>query len=506
MIGPGLLVLIVGIYFSFLIVISWITGKDSTNASFFMANRKSPWFAVAFGMIGASLSGVTFISVPGEVGASNFSYFQIVIGYLLGYLFIANVLMPVYYKMNLTSIYVYLKERFGFVSYRTGAFLFLLSRVIGASFRMYLVALVLHSFILSAWGIPFWVSVAITIVFIYIYSFRGGIKTIVWTDVFQTIFLIGAVLFSIFYIAQELNFSFSDLVSSVKESRYSQIFVWDWKPKNNFFKYFFSGAFITIVMTGLDQDMMQKNLTCKNIYEAKKNMYTMSSILLVVNFIFLSLGALLYIYCNSKGIIMENFSDPSAPASCKISLLNTVTSKFECSPTDKLFPYLALQQLPAIASIAFLLGLIAANYASADSALTSLTTSFCIDFLNFKENNNRVHVRHLVHVSFSILIFIVIIIFRILNDDSVINSLFKIAGYTYGPLLGLYTYGLFTKKQIRDKWVPLVAVLSPLLCYVISANSVKWFNGYTFGFEILILNGFLTFIGLMILQKKTNYK
>lgn len=516
MISPGLLVSIVGIYFLVLIVISLKTGKDATNASFFVANRKSPWFAVAFGMIGASLSGVTFISVPGEVGASNFAYFQIVLGYILGYFVIANVLMPVYYRMNLTSIYVYLRERFGFVSYRTGASFFLLSRVIGASFRMYLVALVLHSFILANWGIPFWLSVAITIAFIWIYSFKGGIKTIVWTDVFQTIFLIGAVVFSIFFIAQQLNFSFSELVSSIEESRYSQIFVWDWKPKSNFFKYFFSGAFITIVMTGLDQDMMQKNLTCKNIHEAKKNMYTMSSILVFVNLIFLSLGALLYIYCNSKGLIVENFSDPDVQASCKIALMNPASSQLECSPTDKLFPYLALQQLPVIASIAFLLGLIAANYASADSALTALTTSFCVDFLDFSSEKERyvkyysiifrrqlkINVRHLVHISFSLLILIVILLFKALNNDSVINSLFNIAGYTYGPLLGLYSFGLFTKKEIKDKWTPYVAILSPIICYVISSNSTKLLGGYKFGFEILILNGFLTFIGLWILQKK----
>ena len=502
MISPGLLITIIALYFFVLIVISYITGKNATNFSFFLGNRRSPWYVVAFGMIGASLSGVTFISVPGEVGASNFSYLQVVLGYMLGYFAIANVLMPVYYKMNLTSIYVYLKERFGMVSYRTGSFFFLLSRVIGSSFRLYLVAIVLYKFVLSAWGVPFWLTVAITIVFIWIYSFRAGIKTIVWTDTLQTLFMLSAVIFSIVFIAHEMNLSFGDLVQKIHESRYSKIFVWDWKPGNNFFKHFLSGAFITIVMTGLDQDMMQKNLSCRNIREAKKNMYWMSTSLIFVNLLFLSLGALLYIYAHSKGLIVENFLNPDVPASCKIGLLDAETSLYKCNPTDQLFPYLSLMHLPVVAGIAFILGLIAAAYSSADSALTALTTSFCVDFLGFTEENNRKKIRYAVHIGFSVLLFIVIILFRILNNDSVINSLFTLAGYTYGPLLGLYAYGLITKKSVQDKWVPAVAVISPVICYVISSHSKEWLHGYKFGFELLILNGLITFLGLMILQKR----
>ncbi len=502
MISPALLILIISLYFSLLIVISFITGKDATNFSFFLGSRRSPWFVVAFGMIGASLSGVTFISVPGEVGASNFSYMQIVFGYLLGYIAIANVLMPVYYKMNLTSIYVYLKERFGMVSYRTGSFFFLVSRVIGSSFRLYLVAIVLYRFVLSAWGVPFWLAVAVTIIFIWIYSFRAGIKTIVWTDMLQTMFMLSAVIFAIVFISKELHLTAGGLVHTVKESRFSEIFVWAWRPRNNFFKHFLSGAFITIVMTGLDQDMMQKNLSCRNLREAKKNMYWMSTSLILVNLLFLTLGALLYLYAHSKGLIIENFANPEIPADCKIGLLNQESMLYKCSPTDQLFPYLSLTQLPAIAGIVFILGLTAAAYSSADSALTALTTSFCVDFLGFKEDDNRRNIRYIVHIGFSIILFLVIIVFRMLNNDSVINSLFTLAGYTYGPLLGLYAYGLFTRKSISDRWVPAVAVISPVLCYIISSHSKVWFNGYTFGFELLILNGLITFIGLAILQKR----
>ncbi len=490
---------IISAYFAALLVISAITGKKAGNRTFFLGDRKSPWYIVAFGMIGASLSGVTFISVPGEVGASMFSYMQIVMGYLLGYIIIANVLMPLYYKLELTSIYVYLKNRFGNTSYKTGSFFFLVSRIIGASFRLYLVAMVLDRFVLSAWGVPFWFSVAITIVLIWIYSFRAGIKTIIWTDTLQTFFMLVAVGLSIYFISRELDFALSDLVKNVSESHYSRIFEWAWKPRNNFFKYFFSGAFISIVMTGLDQDMMQKNLSCRNIGEAKKNMYWMSSSLIIVNMLFLILGALLYIYAGSKGVIIENFSEPGLVKDCPIELLNTRTTLFECEKTDQLFPFLALRHLTPVAGLVFILGLIAAAYSSADSALTALTTSFCVDFLGFKEDSNRIKTRYLVHIGFSLLLFSTIIVFRLLNNESVINSLFRLAGYTYGPLLGLYSFGLFTRLKIKDRWVPAVAFFSPVLCGILSLKSSQWFGGYEFGFELLIFNGLLTFIGLLFL-------
>lgn len=500
--SPGILITVISFYFLILIIISRITGKNASNFTFFLGNRQSPWYVVAFGMIGASLSGVTFISIPGEVGSSNFSYMQIVFGYLLGYFIIANVLMPVYYRLNLTSIYVYLKQRFGIMSYRTGAFFFMISRVIGASFRLFLVAIVLEKFIFSAWGVPFWVAVAVTIIFIWIYSFRAGIKTIVWTDTLQTFFMLLAVIFSLWFIGHQLHLGFGEMISSISESRFSQIFVWNWKPGNNFFKHFLAGVFISIAMTGLDQDMMQKNLSCRNLKEAKKNMYWMSTSLIFVNLLFLSLGALLYIYAHSQNLIIENFHNPDA--ACKIGLYDSLISLYKCSPTDQLYPYIALTHLPALAGIVFILGLVAAAYSSADSALAALTTSFCVDFLGFAGKDDRIRLRYLVHIGFSLLIFIVIIIFRLINNDSVINSLFTIAGYTYGPLLGFFAFGLFTRAKVKDKWIPVVAVVSPLICYIVSSRSQQWFGGYKFGFELLILNGLLTFLGMLILSVRTN--
>jgi Na+/proline symporter len=490
------------IYFSLLILISVITSRGADNASFFTGNRKSPWFLVAFGMIGASISGVTFISVPGEVGASAFSYLQLVFGYFAGYLIIANVLLPLYYRLNLSSIYVYLNHRLGLHSYKTGAFYFLLSRVIGSSFRLYLVALVIDSFVLSRLGVPFWLTVMITIGLIYVYSFKGGIKTIVYTDTFLTFFLILGVVLSIVLISKELNFDLSALVNSIGASRYSDVFVWDWKPGNNFFKHFLSGMFICIVMTGLDQDMMQKNLSCKNIHEAKKNMYWMSSLLVMVNVLFLSLGALLYVYANSKGIISENFSNPEMVKDCPISLQYPASDGFVCGNTDQLFPFLVFNYLPPAVSLVFILGLLAAAYASSDSALTALTTSFCIDFLRFKEDNQRMGTRNMVHVGFSLLFFIAIILFKVLNNASVINSLFTLAGYTYGPLLGMFSFGILTRYRIRDKVVPYISVLAPVMCFFLDRYSEQLLGGYRFGFELLIINGLLVFAGLYFTRRR----
>jgi Na+/proline symporter len=500
--SPWILLTIVVVYFSALIFISYITSRGADNASFFVGNRKSPWFLVAFGMIGASISGVTFISIPGEVGNSMFSYMQIVIGYFAGYMIIANVLLPLYYRMNLSSIYVYLENRFGWFSYKTGAFYFLLSRVIGSAFRLYLVAMVIDAFILSRFGVPFWLTVCITISLIYVYSFKGGIRTIVYTDTFQTFFLLLGVVLSIVLIAKELGFSASDIISNISESRYSKLFVWDWRPGNNFFKHFLSGVFICIVMTGLDQDMMQKNLSCRNIKEAKKNMYWMSTMLILVNILFLSLGALLYIYSNAKGVIVENFANPDLAKTCPIELLDPSTGLFSCSKTDALFPFLVFNYLPPAVSIVFFLGLIAAAYASSDSALTALTTSFCIDFLGFKEDNRRMGIRNLVHVGFSVLLILVILFFSVVNNQSVINSLFTIAGYTYGPLLGLFSFGILTRCTTREKWVPFISILAIGLSYLVNLYSEELFNGYKVGFEIVILNGFLVFLGLYLSRRR----
>lgn len=477
---PSLVLFILAAYFGLLLVIAHFTSKEASNQTFFTADRKSPWYLVAFGMIGASLSGVTFISVPGEVGNSQFAYFQLVLGYILGYGVIATVLMPLYYRLNLVSIYTFLEQRFGFWSYKTGAIFFLISKIVGASFRLFLAAGVLQIAVFNAWNVPFWVTVSLTIVLIWLYTFRGGIKTIVWTDTLQTTFMIAAVVLSIFMIKDELGMSFNGMVDVVKESSYSKIFFWDWKTNNNFFKQFFSGAFIAIVMTGLDQDMMQKNLTCRSLKDAQKNMFSFTAILVVVNFIFLSLGALLFIYAQEKGVAIPE-------------------------RTDDLYPLLALNHFTTTVGTLFLLGIIAAAYSSADSALTGLTTSFCVDILNLKNKAEEAkkQTRMAVHVGFSFVLLLVILIFNAFNDQSVITAVFLAAGYTYGPLLGLYSFGMFTKLQVKDKWVPLICILSPILSYLINLNSEALLGGYKFGFEILIVNGLLTFLGLLLV---TNWR
>ena len=474
--NANIILLIFIIYFLVLLFISNLTSKKSTFTDFFNANRSSPWYLVAFGMIGTSLSGVTFISVPGEVGSSNFSYFQVVLGYLVGYYVIAKVLLPLYYKHNLISIYTYLEDRFGFYSYKAGAFFFLLSRTIGASFRLFLVAGVLQIAIFNQLGLPYFFSVLLTILLIWIYTFKGGIKTIVWTDALQTFFMLSAVIITIVIITDKMNISLYESFHMVKNSSYSNIFYFDWRAGNDFFKQFISGAFIAIVMTGLDQDMMQKNLTCRNLGDAQKNIFWFCAILVIANLLFLFLGALLYLYSESV-----NFQLPTS--------------------TDDLYPLLALNELGFLTSIIFILGIIAAAYSSADSALTSLTTSFCIDFLDIQKRNNKRKTRLLVHIGFSILLFIVILIFNEINDESVINSIFKAAGYTYGPLLGLFSFGIFTKYKIKDKFVFFVCLISPLISYLINIYSEELLFGYRFGFEILLLNGLLTFLGLYFIKR-----
>ena len=474
--NANIILLIFIIYFLVLLFISNLTSKKSTFTDFFNANRSSPWYLVAFGMIGTSLSGVTFISVPGEVGSSNFSYFQVVLGYLVGYYVIAKVLLPLYYKHNLIYIYTYLEDRFGFYSYKAGAFFFLLSRTIGASFRLFLVAGVLQIAIFNQLGLPYFFSVLLTILLIWIYTFKGGIKTIVWTDALQTLFMLSAVIITIVIITDKMNISLYESFHMVKNSSYSNIFYFDWRAGNDFFKQFISGAFIAIVMTGLDQDMMQKNLTCRNLGDAQKNIFWFCVILVIANLLFLFLGALLYLYSESV-----NFQLPTS--------------------TDDLYPLLALNELGFLTSIIFILGIIAAAYSSADSALTSLTTSFCIDFLDIQKRNNKRKTRLLVHIGFSILLFIVILIFNEINDESVINSIFKAAGYTYGPLLGLFSFGIFTKYKIKDKFVFFVCLISPLISYLINIYSEELLFGYRFGFEILLLNGLLTFLGLYFIKR-----
>jgi len=477
---PILVLSILAAYFAILIIISHITSKGADTNTFFTANRQSPWYLVAFGMIGSSLSGLTFISVPGNVGKIGFGYFQVVLGYLVGYWVIIAVLMPLYYRLNLISIYTYLEQRFDKWSYKTGAFFFLVSRSIGSALRLYLAATVLQLFLFDAWGVPFFITVATTILLIWIYTFRGGVKTIVYTDAFQTLFLVSAVCIAVWQISERLGLSVGGLIDTIQASAYSKMFYFEDVNSRLFFgKQFLGGAFIAITMTGMDQEIMQKNLTCKNIGEAQKNMFWFSLTTVAVNFMFLVLGALLYIYTTKNNLPL--------PAS-----------------SDELFPSLALNEFGLLVGIFFLLGITASSYASADAALAGLTTSFCIDFLNFKDKpeTQKKQQKFWVHLGFSVLFLVIILVFKEVNERSVIDAVLKVAGYTYGPLLGLFTFGLLTTRRVKDKLVPLICILSPVLSFLISTHAPAFLGGYQFDIEILIVNGFITFLGLYLISVK----
>ncbi len=473
---PLHIVLLILGYFGVLILISFLTGKSANNNTFFKADNSSPWYLVAFGMIGASLSGVTFISVPGWVEGQQMSYMQMVFGYVVGYAVIGLVLLPLYYRLNLTSIYTYLEDRFGSYSYKTGASFFLLSRTIGAAFRLFLVANVLQLILFDAYGIPFWITVTITILLIWLYTFKGGIKTIVWTDTLQTLFMLIAVGVCIIMIKDSLQID--SLFTYISESKSAKMFFFDdIKAGNYFWNRFLSGAFIAIVMTGLDQDMMQKNLTCRNLKDAQKNMFWFTIVLVIVNFFFLALGVLLTDYATINGLDAHK---------------------------DQLFPMIAMSgDLGLVTSLFFLLGLIAAAYSSADSALTSLTTSFSIDILEIdkkEDNQQKEKIRKKIHILFSFILIATILIFKyFIADASVIAKIFQFAGYTYGPLLGLYAFGLFTKLNIKDKLVPIICIVSPIFTFLISYFSKTLFN-FDFGFFVLVLNGLLTFFGLLMIK------
>ena len=481
-----IILLVIILYFFGLFFISNLTTGSNDNQTFFSANKESPWYLVAFGMVGASLSGITFISVPGDVGTTQFTYFQVVLGYLFGYFIVALVLLPIYYKLNLTSIYEYLKVRFGNTSHKTGAFFFFISRITGASFRLYLVAIVLQQFVFNDLSIPFEITVVISVVLIWIYTFRGGIKTIVWTDTLQTTFMLVSVLLSIYLINDSLNWSFSDFIFSNELKNYSDFIVTESiLEKNHFIKSFIGGMFITICMTGLDQDMMQKNLTCKSLREAQKNMIVFSIVLVFVTFFFLLLGSLLFIYANEFNIAIPE--------------LNGSTN------TDLLFPEIALNSnLGSLIGITFLLGLIAAAYSSADSALTSLTTSYCVDFIDIsnKTKEYQIKIRKRVHVYMSLVLVLVIIIFEKFMDRSVIDGLLVLAGYTYGPLLGLFAFGIFTKYKVHDKYVWIVTVISVMSVALLANLDSSLLGGYKIGYELLPINGLITFCGLILIRRK----
>jgi len=484
--SPIILLSFLIVYFTILVGVAHLTArKKSDNSAFFIANKNSKWYVVAFGMIGTALSGVTFISVPGAVGHGSFSYFQFVLGNAVGYVIVAFVLLPLYYKMNLVSIYTYLEHRFGYLSYKSGAMIFLVSRTIGSAFRLYLVAIILQRFIFDAWNVPFAITIAICLILIWVYTHKGGLKTILITDLLQTFFLLLSVVLSIYFIAASLDMNIVQTFETLKESSYSQVFFWDnfMGDTRNFMKLFLGGIFVTLAMFGLDQDMMQKNISMKTIGEAQKNMLSFTLVFVLINLFFLSVGAMLYVYAERNGMDVSALPTP-----------------------DYLFPEIALNYLPVVPGIIFMMGLTAATFATTDSALTALTTSFCVDFLNFHKkadpNDPRlVKTRTRVHVAFSVIMLLVIMGFRVINDDSVVTAIFTAAGYTYGPLLGLFVFGMFTKRSVADSWVPYICLLSPILLYLLKLT-LEHYAGYGMSFELIVINAFITWVMLWVTSRK----
>ncbi len=476
-----LLFSIVIVYFLVLLAVAWVTSRNSNNESFFIGNRNSNWMLVAFGMIGTSLSGVTFVSVPGTVGSNAFGYAQVVIGYLIGYSIVAFILLPLYYRLNLTSIYLYLEQRFGLVAYKTGALFFIISRTLGATARLYLVINVLQLFILDNLHVPFWLTTFVILLMILLYTFEGGVKTIVFTDTLQTTFMLAGLVICIFYIMRSLGLSLGDTISALNAKGYTQIFNTDVNSAGFWMKQIVGGAFITVGMTGLDQEMMQKNISVKNLKDSQKNMVSFSIVMALVNILFLMLGGLLYIFAASKQIGIKG---------------------------DDLFPTVALSYLPPAISIMFIIGLISALFPSADGALTALTSSFCIDMLGLKKRTDldekgKTKMRRSVHLTFTVIFFLCVMIFKWVDNKSIIDIILKIAGYTYGPLLGLFTFGIFTRRIVRQGPATLIVCLAaPVICYVLSENAARWFNGFQIGIELLILNALITFAGLWLISTK----
>ena len=491
-------------YFLLLLVVAYYTSKNSNNDSFFIGNRSSNWILVTFGMIGTSLSGVTFVSVPGTVGSSGFNYFQIVLGYFIGYMVIAFVLLPIYYRLNLTSIYLYLEKRFGITAYKTGAIFFIVSRALGATARMYLVVNILQLFVLDKIGVPFWLTAFVILLLILLYTFEGGVKTIVYTDMLQTTFMLLGLVVCIFSVLHHLDGSFSDALSAMNEKKMLNVFNTDIKSNYFFVKQILAGAFITIAMTGLDQEMMQKNISVKTLKDSQKNVMTLSVVLILVNFLFLLMGGLLYLFASQHHLDVKG---------------------------DDLFPAVALGgTLSTLISVIFIIGLISALFPSADGALTALTSSFCIDMLNMKNNKSlseekKKKTRIAVHLSFALLFFLLVMMFKWIDDKSIIDVILKVAGYTYGPLLGMFTFGILTKRTVRDRWTIWICLLSPVIVFIIDLlNNPDWFikrfgiadltasvirywsesifNGFKMGPEILIVNGLITFVGIWMVSSK----
>jgi SSS family transporter len=471
-------------YFVILLLVANRTSRNSNNESFFIGNRSSNWMLVAFGMIGTSLSGVTFVSVPGAVGKEAFAYFQITIGYLIGYATIAFVLLPLYYRLNVTSIYHYLSTRFGFRSYKTGSAFFILSRTLGATARLYLVVEILQYSILESFNVPFWLTTLVILVMILLYTFKGGVKTIVWTDTLQTTCMLAGLVICVIFILNKMGLSFTDSLGQMKDKGYSKIFFTDVNSKLFFVKQILAGAFITITMTGMDQEMMQKNLSVKTLGNSKKNVLTLSVILAVVLLLFLFLGGLLYLYAGQQGV--------------------TVTG-------DKLFPEIALHHMPPLISVIFIIALISALFPSADGAITALTSSFCIDILGMKRREDwteaeKKKVRQRIHLIVAFIFLVFVMVFKWVNDPSMIGVILKVAAYTYGPLLGLFAFGIVTKRKVIDNFVPVVCVLAPVICFFLDKFQKEIFGKYEIGLELLIINGLLTFIGLFLISKSPDVK
>jgi Na+/proline symporter len=484
-----LILVCIAVYFSALLGIAWFTGRKANAATYFIGNKASPWYAVAFGMLGDSLSGVTYISVPGDVVNSKFSYLQLVLGYFVGYFIISHILLPIYYKMNLLSIYTYLETRFGRFTQKTGAFFFILSRTLGAAARLYLAAGVIQFFVfdqIEGVKIPFALSVSVIIALMLLYTYKGGIKTLVWTDTFQSLFLVLGVVLSIAAIVSSSSWSLGSAVSRIYDSSYSQVFFWDWHKSTFFGKQFLGGVFIAVAMTGLDQNMMQKNLSCRSLGEAQKNIFWFSVVMVIVNLFFLSLGALLYLYQRDAGIAI-----PVNDAGKIIS--------------DRVFPNLALNHLGVFAGLVFIIGLTAATFSSADSVLTTLTTSMYVDMFELDkksdlDENKKSKYRHMIHISFAVLLWICILIFNEVNSSAVIKTILIIAGYTYGPLLGLFSFGIFCKRKVHDKIIPFICLIAPATTYFVSAYLPTL--GYEVGNELILINGGITFAGLLLASRK----
>ncbi len=482
------------LYVVMLFVITGITSRKADNSTYFTGNRKSPWFVVAYGMIGSSLSGVTFMSVPGDVYTTQFTYFGVVIGYILGYILIAGLLLPLYYRTNVTSIYEYLGQRIGNEAHKTGSVLFFISRLLGSALRMYLVIFVLQVFVFDGWNIPIWLTSVVMIAIILLYTFRGGLKTVVWTDLLQTTFLIAALVITIVFLFKHIGGSFADIWQQMATAGKDgtdcrTVFNVDWRNNSFFLKQIFGGMFITIAMTGLDQDMMQKNLSCKSLKDAQRNMFSFTSVLVVVNMLFLMLGGMLLVFAQKQGIDIASM------------------------PTDRIYPEIAFNYLGKAGALVFIFGLISAGFSSADGTFTALTTSVCYDILKIEKRYPDVRrqtvVRRIVHLVISALFLAVIIVASSHHNDALIRIIFMVASYTYGPLLGLFAFGIFTKREIPEKlrfMIPVISVAIPALCYVLQHNSVRWLCGYKFGYELLIVNGILVFTALLALSKAGKMK